>query len=149
MYCRFLPVTHQYYSIPYAVCWWDNIWIVQNVVLLGGTTKPFELGKDILQMHTEITFTNYENEKMSDTCKSSLWNWKCCLMSFLLSMQWTEEFLGAFSMVSEFIPLISGIQHKVSRLHSLAEYHLVFYLHSWICYFRSISTHRVKMIFRV
>lgn len=37
-----------------------------------GTTKPFELDKDILQMHTEITFTNYANEKMSDTCKSSL-----------------------------------------------------------------------------
>lgn len=71
-------------------------------------------------------------------------------MSFLLGVQWAEEFLGAFSTVREFIPLhISGIQHKVSCLHSLAEYHLVFYLHSWICYFRSISTHRVKMIFRV
>lgn len=31
-----------------------------------GTTKPFQLGKDILQMQTEITCTNYPNEKMSD-----------------------------------------------------------------------------------
>lgn len=28
-----------------------------------GTTKAFQLGKDILPMHTEITYTNYPNEK--------------------------------------------------------------------------------------
>ena len=82
-----------------------------------GTTKPFELGKDILQLHAEITFGNYANGNTSHTCNlvyesegAAWWAllWAC---SGLRGISWCL-FYG------DFIPLlISGIQHKVIYVH--------------------------------
>lgn len=98
------------YSIPYAVCWWDNIWVVKNIVPLTeaqlsllSLTKTFyrctlKLPLLIMQMKKCLTLVNLVYESESAVWWAFLW---AC--SGPRGIPW-RPFYG------EFIPLlVSGV----------------------------------------